>query len=47
MAVEAEGAANAADGGKEGDDVAKAPEEKSPASEPPIVSPSSPDAQKM
>ena len=46
MEVEAENAANAADGGKEGGDVAVAPEEKPPASEPPIASPSSPDAQK-
>ena len=46
MEVEAKNAANAADGGKEGGDVAVAPEEKPSASEPPIASPSSPDAQK-
>lgn len=44
--VEAEGKANAADGVKEGGDVAVAPEEKPQASEPPVASPSSPDAQK-
>ena len=49
MEVEAEGAVNA-DGGKEGGEAAAVPEETPSASEPqkpPIVTPSSSDAQKM